>query len=103
MKELHEYVKEQVKQFHNDIIYHNGIQFLPVSDVKAHIGFAVRQAQIDAIEATVKRCAEVADIDMFEETPQDRDSVGNDYGEVYAVNKEAILNVANELKIFINK
>src|SRR5690554_3107930 len=50
MKKVEKYVDAEVKAFKDDIVNIDGIQFLPVSDVKAHIAFAVRKAQIDAID-----------------------------------------------------
>lgn len=58
----------------------------------------VKIAQIDTIEATTERCAEVAELTEFRKTPQDRNSISNDMGDIYAVNKESILQVAEELK-----
>lgn len=59
---------------------------------------AIKAAQIDAIEETVKRCAEVAELKEFNKTPQDRKSISNDMGDIYAVDKESILQVAEQLK-----
>lgn len=50
MKKVEKYVDAEVKAFKDDIVNIDGIQFLPVSDVKAHITFAVRKAQIDTIK-----------------------------------------------------
>lgn len=50
MKKIEEFVDAEVKDFKDDIVNIDGIQFLPVSDVKTHIAFAVRKAQIDAID-----------------------------------------------------
>lgn len=58
MKKVEKYVDAEVKAFKDDIVNIDGIQFLPVSDVKAHIGFAVRKAQIDAVDKTISGCVE---------------------------------------------
>lgn len=50
MKKVEKYVDAEVKAFKDDIVNIDGIQFLPVSDIKAYIAFAVRKAQIDAID-----------------------------------------------------
>jgi len=50
----------------------------------------IRQAQIDAVEYTVERCAESACLTNDEDYP--------DFSNVQKVDKESILNVANKLK-----
>ena len=55
MKTSKQYMEDHHKQFRDDIMYFSGIQFIPVSDAKAHIVFAVKEAQKEAIEETVNR------------------------------------------------
>ena len=79
------FIKDGVDSFGRRVREHN-------------IKLVIQQAQKEAIEETVKQCAQVAELEEFIKTPQDRNSISNDMGDIYAVNKEIILQVADELK-----
>lgn len=70
----------------------------PNTDDNTTLIDVIKQAQIDAIDAAVKMCAENAELKEFNVTPQDRDSISNDMGDVYAVDLEKILSIADKLK-----
>ena len=53
MKKIEDCVNEEVKSFRDDIRVIDGIQWLPVSDVKVHIKFAVKRAIEYTIDETV--------------------------------------------------
>lgn len=87
MRKTEEYLKEQYRVFKDDIKKINEFQFIPVSDMKAHMLLAIKQAQIDAIEETVKLCAENVEFKWDENE-----------NELFEINKDSILNCAEILK-----
>lgn len=93
MKKADEYLKKALTNTHWNYLEHvmNSGRCYP------DLIKAIKAAQIDAIEETVKRCAEVAELKEFNKTPQDRKSISNDMGDIYAVDKESILQVAEQL------
>lgn len=62
------------------------------------VALVIKQAQIEAIEETCRVCVEDVELKEFDKIPQDRDSICNDMGDVYAVDLEKILSVADKLK-----
>jgi hypothetical protein len=58
---------------------------------------AIKFAQIEAIQETVQKCIEKAELKEFKTTPQDRGSISNYMGDVYAIDLEGIASVADEL------
>ena len=85
MKKVEKYVDAEVMAFKDDIVNIDGIQFLPVSDVKAHIGFAVRKAQIDAIDKTISGCVEDVELNYGEDEGQSIINVGKKLKENFDV------------------
>lgn len=84
MKKAEKYVRAQVEKLQQDVRLIDGTQWIPVSDAKAHIAFAVMEAQKDAIDESVALCSEMAQTETT--------STG------IRVNKQSILDCAAELK-----
>lgn len=93
MKEIY---KNAVKSFKDDIVVKDGIQFIPVTDAKAAIKFAM----IDTIKKTVKECYNSSEIKV---TNNDTSEEGESYSYLddgcftYIINKDSILSVADKL------
>lgn len=90
MKKPEDYLKEQhisewVLEYLSGMLQPDGIS----GNYKQRIFNAIKLAQLDAIDATVKLCAEKASVDFY---------IEDDWERIYFVNKDSILNCAEILK-----
>lgn len=89
MKKAEDYLEEEVDKLHysDQPYFDNGIYD---GNSKAIIS-AIKAAQLDAIEATVKLCAENVAVECTE-------AVGVKGMYLFGINKQSILSVADKLK-----
>lgn len=89
MKTPEDYIKQECESFEKDIVNINGIQMLPVTDVKAHLYFVATQAQMDAYNQALEDVIKSIEIKQI---VTGRIEGGNSYNELgYCVDEESIL------------